>query len=113
MPKDARGIAWRIECDNDLLVTIAVVGQHILLMSRENSTKAPWRMGYYQSDTEAQRRAVEMTGSYERLRKGKVNEYAEVQLPAIDWNKSMADGTVIDSIGAVILLALRDAADTI
>jgi hypothetical protein len=110
-PRDVlapRGLAWRIDCDNDLRVTIAVVEKYVLLLSGQGRGQpdANWRLGTYLDANEAQRRAVEMTGSYERLRHGVVGQYAELALPRDVWVGCTESGTVDPLIGFTIHAAL-------
>lgn len=102
-----RALAWRIECSSDLNVTIVVAEQYILLLSVDATTAAPWRLGTYMSEEEAQRRAVEMTGSYERMRKGVVGEYAVVLLPRPSWEHTVKTGVVSAMVGGMIAAALN------
>jgi hypothetical protein len=105
-PKPNQGLAWSIACDNDLEVVIVVAGKCILLNSKESSGTAPWRLGYYPDSDEAHLRAVEMTGSYERLRAGKVSQPVMVTLPEKKWVATVESGTVDDQVIEAVLRAL-------
>lgn len=109
-PKSYHGVAWTIDCDNDLRVVIAVADKHILLHSQEGgSAKAPWRLGYYPNAGEAQQKAVEMTGSYERLRAGKVGTPVPIVLPEREWGSTTQAGTVDERVTAAVMRALEAA----
>lgn len=107
-PAKNAGVAWRITCDNDLVVTIAVTDKCILLLSTEPSHAAPWRLGYYQNMEEAHKRAVEMTNSYERLRNGTVEAAVPFTLPESEWAESLRTGSVEGGVASTILLALDE-----
>lgn len=105
-----RGLAWRIDCDHQLQVTIAVIDSRLFLHSNDRTVEQDWRVGIYMDAAEAARRAVEMTSSYERLRHGKVGEYAEVFVPEPAWRAALAsdsevDGTVSQSITDALLMS--------
>ena len=103
-------LAWRMDCSNNLTVTIAVADKYILLLSDDAAVaRTPWRLGTYMDAQEAQRRAVEMTGSYERLRKGIVGQYAEVIIPARQWRQLVMDGEVSGEAAHLIEEALSTA----
>lgn len=107
-PDENRALAWRIDCNNRLTVTIAVAGKYVFLLSQDGHDEekvAPWRIGSYMDANEAQRRAIEMTGSYERLRQGKVGPYAELTLPN-NWEPTENQLTVDNLVGTAIALAL-------
>lgn len=108
-PKPYQGVAWGIDCDNDLKVVIVVADKHILLHSQEgsNNSAAPWRLGYYPNSAEAQQKAVEMTGSYERLRAGKVGVPVPVVLPEREWATTTQAGAVDDKVIAAITRSLE------
>lgn len=107
-PKHA-GIAWRIACDNDLNVTIAVTEKCILLFSDEPGHTAPWRIGYYSTMDEAHTRSVEMTNSYERLRNGTVTASTGFIVPESEWANTLRTGVVEDRVVESILGSLDDA----
>ena len=94
---EVRALAWRIVCNHDLQVTIAVADRYVLLLSDDTlrTTGTPWRVGSYSDAVEAQRRAVEMTSSYERLRSGTVGAYAEVTLPGPAWTATIEEGAEV------------------
>jgi len=105
-----RALAWRITCDNELLVTIVVADHHVMLLSKDGrrpeSAESKYRLGTYLDSNEAALKAIDMTGSYERLRHGKVGEYAELSLPADGWSQTLAEGNVGVEISKLIDAAL-------
>jgi hypothetical protein len=104
---DLRAFAWQIECDNSLVITLAVCDRWMLMLSDAADRVSPgWRLGTYVNAEEAQRRAVEMTASYERHRFGIVGPYTELTFPAKQW-RTVTSGEDIDSrITDAILEAL-------
>jgi hypothetical protein len=107
METPVRGITWQIKCDKNLIVTLAVVERQILLLSAEALMPVKWRIGTYASTEEAHRYAVEMTGSYERLRKGQVGDPIEFFLHQIDWNGVTEHGEVPPAVNAAIMDSIQ------
>ena len=107
MSEGVRAFAWRITCDNSLVITLAIADKWLLMLSDANDrVNPPWRLGTYMDAEEAQRRAVEMTGSYERLRKGKVAYHTELILDGEQWTGTVDSGAVHPDISAKIIDAL-------
>lgn len=109
-----RALAWRIACDNELNVTIVVADHHVLLLSRDaKNPDSKYRLGTYLDSNEAALKAIDMTGSYERLRHGKVGRYSELTFPAADWSLTLADGNVALGIAQQIETALSPIVSTV
>ena len=108
------GLAWQINCDNDLYIIIAVIERRVLLLSATGREleDAPWNQGSYSSDAEAQRTAVNMTSSYERLRAGLVLDPVEVRVPGEYWNQMKDDerNKVDPMIGRIVFTQVFDSA---
>ena len=108
------GLAWQINCDNDLYIIIAVIERRVLLLSATAGEldDAAWNQGSYASDAEAQRTAVNMTSSYERLRAGVVLNPIEVKVPAQYWNQPMGENknAVDPMVGRIVFTQVFDSA---
>lgn len=103
---NTRALAWRLECDAGLVVTLVVCDCFVLLLSREEGAGTPWRLGRYMNPEEAARRAVGMTSSYERLRNGKVVSYGDVEMSPQSWNETVTEGAVTQAVASAIEEAL-------
>lgn len=108
-PAANEGMAWQIACNDGLLVRVLVASKCILLQSQDSDTGQSIRIGYYADAQTAKDRAVELTGTYERLRSGIVTHIAPVTLPADAWKRTLDSQQVEGPVWDAVMRALQSA----